>query len=133
MPKDRPELPKSRQDFIIEWVADGAQDDHPPRMIGVATAGMPKDEPRKESSPPNAEPTEADQVTYITHIKPLFRLVDRNCMLSWFDLHDFDDVKDNADLILRRLEDGTMPMDQRWPDEDIELFRAWAESGRLSG
>ena len=50
-------------------------------------------------------------------------------MLSRFDLWSYDDVKANADAILGRLAAGSMPCDGAWPDEQIELFRAWLADG----
>jgi hypothetical protein len=62
-------------------------------------------------------------------IKPLFREYDRENMLYSFDLWEYDDVKDRADDILDRLEEGDMPSDGPWPDEQIEMFRAWMDDG----
>ena len=50
-------------------------------------------------------------------------------MLSRFDLWSYDDVKANADAILGRLAAGSMPCDGAWPDEQVELFRAWRVDG----
>ncbi len=65
-------------------------------------------------------------------IKPLFRERDRSSMLSHFDLWSYDDVVANADAILGRLEDGSMPCDGAWPDEQVETFRAWVDAGTPS-
>jgi hypothetical protein len=62
-------------------------------------------------------------------IRPLFREEDREAMEFVFDLHRYDDVRDNAALILERIEDGSMPCDAEWPPEQIERFRAWIEAG----
>jgi hypothetical protein len=62
-------------------------------------------------------------------IRPLFRESDRLEMDFVFDLWSHDDVTANADRILERLEDGTMPCDAPWPDERIQLFRAWIDGG----
>ena len=53
-----------------------------------------------------------------TDIKPLFSAADRNGMLYAFDLWSFADVKDNAGLILERVEDGVLVLriDLRPPD-----------------
>ena len=67
--------------------------------------------------------------TYAADVKPLFRETDRDAMVGVFDLWEYEDVKENADLILERLEDGTMPCDGAWADEDIELFAAWIAGG----
>ncbi len=63
-------------------------------------------------------------------IKPLFRESDRQAMDYVFDLWSYQDVSDNADGILERLEDGTMPCDDAWPEEQIELFRRWLTGGK---
>lgn len=39
-----------------------------------------------------------------------------------FDLSDVDDVRLNAEAILRRLRNGSMPCDGAWPPEQIERF-----------
>jgi hypothetical protein len=70
--------------------------------------------PSSSGSPDRAAMTmpAADQpVSFAQHIKPLFRERDRESMEFAFDLWDVDDVKSNADAILRRLRDGTMPCD----------------------
>ena len=74
----------------------------------------------------------ADQsVSFAQHIKPLFRPEDRDSMEFAFDLWDVDDVRSNADSILRRLRDGTMPCDGGWSAEEIELFGRWIATGKL--
>jgi hypothetical protein len=62
-------------------------------------------------------------------IRPLFREDDKEAMDFAFDLWDYQDVRTHADDILERLEDGTMPCDGEWPQEQIELFRRWIATG----
>jgi len=62
-------------------------------------------------------------------IKPLFREEDRDAMDYVFDLWDYNDVSANAESILERLDDGTMPCDVPWPAEQIDLFRRWIDGG----
>ena len=62
-------------------------------------------------------------------IKPLFRESDRAAMLAVFDLWSYDDVAENADAILERLRNGTMPCDGAWPDEQVAVFESWVEDG----
>lgn len=62
-------------------------------------------------------------------IKPLFRASDRQEMEFVFDLWSHEDVRANAERILERLEDRTMPCDAEWDEENIKLFRAWIEHG----
>jgi hypothetical protein len=63
-------------------------------------------------------------------IKNLFREGDRGAMRFAFDLWSHDDVSQYADAILDRLERGTMPCDGAWPEEKVNLFRRWIESGK---
>ncbi len=62
-------------------------------------------------------------------IRPLFRDDDREAMEFVFDLHRYEDVRDNADVILERIEDGSMPCDGEWPAEQVERFRSWVTAG----
>ena len=62
-------------------------------------------------------------------IRPLFRPRDREEMDFAFDLWDVAAVRANAESILARLEDGSMPCDRSWPDEQIDLFRGWIAGG----
>ncbi len=62
-------------------------------------------------------------------IQPLFRESDRNAMDYIFDLWDYQDVRTHAESILERLADGTMPCDEEWPAEQIDLFRLWIAAG----
>ena len=79
-----------------------------------------------------AEPDPADEAApppgvlgFATDIVGLFRAdLDRASMFFAFDLHRFEDVRDNAAAILARLENGSMPCDAPWPSERIALFQA---------
>ena len=62
-------------------------------------------------------------------IGPLFRTEDVESMLFAFDLRSHDDVRENAEEILERLEDGSMPCDGAWPQTQIERFRGWIVGG----
>jgi hypothetical protein len=46
-----------------------------------------------------------------------------------FDLWAREDVLEHSQVILERLENGSMPCDQAWPDERVALFRRWVEAG----
>ncbi|HEY0485696.1 MAG TPA: hypothetical protein VGD72_05555 [Mycobacteriales bacterium] len=70
-----------------------------------------------------AEP--AHGPSFELEIKPLFSQRDQEAMLIMFDLHDADEVRDHADLILEVLEAGRMPCYGAWPEEQIDLFRRW--------
>jgi hypothetical protein len=69
-------------------------------------------------------------ISFETDIKPLFREGDRESMDAYFDLWSHDDVSEHADAILDRLQDGSMPCDGAWPQEQVELFQRWTESGK---
>jgi len=62
-------------------------------------------------------------------IQSLFRDKDRARMEWAFDLWNYQDVKNNAPGILERLEDGDMPCDGAWEDDQIGLFRRWMDGG----
>jgi hypothetical protein len=81
------------------------------------------------NGPPDGEPPPGG-LSFERNIKPLFRDFDRGSMLTFgLDLHDYQQVKDRADDILARLEDGTMPCDGAWPPERIATFRDWRDQG----
>jgi len=63
-------------------------------------------------------------------IKPLFREEDRDAMDYIFDLWDYNDVSTHAENILERLDDGSMPCDEPWSTEQIDLFRRWIDAGK---
>ena len=74
--------------------------------------------------------TNADgPLSFETDVKPLFRERDRQSMEFAFDLWSYDDVSENADAILARLDAGTMPCDGAWSQAQVDLFRRWTESG----
>jgi hypothetical protein len=65
-----------------------------------------------------------------TDIKPLFREQDRSAMTWAFDLWSYDDVSANAEAILGRLRNGTMPCDAAWPAEQVDVFARWVDEGK---
>jgi hypothetical protein len=76
-------------------------------------------------------PAANEPVRFAEHIKPLFRPMDRESMTFAFDLWDVDDVRSNADAIFERLRDGTMPCDEGWSSEEVDLFGRWIATGKL--
>jgi hypothetical protein len=68
-------------------------------------------------------------ISFESDIKPLFRDEDRAAMDYMFDLWDYEEVTSEADNILERVEEGTMPCDEAWPEERVQLFRGWIEGG----
>ena len=72
-------------------------------------------------------PTEAP--SFERDIRPLFREEDVEMMEFAFDLSSYDDVRKFAEDIYERVAEGTMPCDQAWPSERVQLFRAWIDAG----
>ncbi len=50
-------------------------------------------------------------------------------MEYWGDLWSYDDVKGEADAILERIEDQSMPCDEPWDADRARLLRDWVEEG----
>jgi hypothetical protein len=72
---------------------------------------------------------ESAAVGFARDIRPLFREKDVGSMQGSFDLSSYDDVRANADGILARVSDGSMPCDGAWPQEQVDLFRQWVDAG----
>jgi hypothetical protein len=66
----------------------------------------------------------------LSHIKPLFRPVDRQSMSFAFDLWSYDGVSRHAAAILAPLRGGTTSCDGGWPAEKVDVFQRWVETGR---
>lgn len=62
-------------------------------------------------------------------IEPLFRPEDQESMAWAFDLSSYDEVKEHAAAILDRLREGSMPCDGEWPDDHVDRFQQWIETG----
>ena len=73
--------------------------------------------------------TYGKSLSYARDIQPLFRESDRDAMEFAFDLWDYNDVCTNAQDILERLSDGSMPCDEEWPEEQINQFQNWIDAG----
>lgn len=73
----------------------------------------------------------AEQLSYARDIRPLFRDRDVQSMMSSFDLSSYDDVRSNGEAIYGAVSAGRMPCDGAWPDEDVQRFRSWLDSGAL--
>lgn len=129
MPLFRPPAPTERTRFIREWISQGCPDNDPPGQVGLNHERDPAPEPL--SPPPPPSPT--TPLSFEADIKSLFREnPDRVAMraIAGFDLHRYEDVRDHADAILARLEDGSMPCDGSWSPDRIALFRKWIEDGK---
>jgi hypothetical protein len=77
----------------------------------------------------DALPGPDEPVSFEAHIKPLFRERDRKSMMFAFDLWDYDDVREHAVDIVARIEDGSMPCDEPWPEEQTALVGRWVDAG----
>jgi hypothetical protein len=71
----------------------------------------------------------AEELSFEHDIKPLFRPEDQESMAWAFDLSSYDEVREHASAILDRLREGSMPCDGEWPEEDVQRFERWIESG----
>ena len=76
-------------------------------------------------------PAADERVSFEEDIKPLFRPTDHESMAWAFDLSSYDEVKEHAASILERLREGSMPCDGEWPEEQVERFQRWIETGML--
>jgi hypothetical protein len=126
MPRSRPQVAAERLKFIRQWITGGCPDNDPAGQPGIMREHDPAPEP---DGPPAPVPL---VVGFEADIKNLFRAspdvsVMRN--ISGFDLHKFEDVRDNAELIFERIADGTMPCDGSWPPDRVALFRKWIDDG----
>jgi CDGSH-type Zn-finger protein/truncated hemoglobin YjbI len=100
------------------WVCDATPD---ARLSALA--------PQPTGETPLRLPTADENVGFAEHIKPLFRDSDRGAMRWAFDLFAYEDVRNHAQAIATRLEQGTMPCDGAWPAERIAVFKRWMETG----
>lgn len=73
--------------------------------------------------------TDKSAPSFARDIQPLFRESDRDEMIFAFDLWNYNDVSAHAQDILERLEDGSMPCDSEWPEEQVVQFQRWIEAG----
>jgi truncated hemoglobin YjbI len=127
----------------LEWgsrlaVENSTPGAHPPEQMpvpkwGWGVAGPPTG--RISALAPEVEeavdlPRPGEPVSFEQHIKPLFRTEDRDAMSWAFDLASYEDVSRHAASILDRIQDGTMPCDITWPEEKLEVFKRWVDSGK---
>ncbi len=69
-------------------------------------------------------------VSFADDIRPLFRESDVHAMQEFgLDLSSYDDVRTRAVEICERLEEGSMPCDEPWPEERLNLFKRWMSDG----
>jgi hypothetical protein len=68
-------------------------------------------------------------VSFESDVRPLFRPDDAEAMSWAFDLASYEDVRENAEAIYERPVEGSMPCDEPWPDERVQVFRDWIDAG----
>ena len=70
-------------------------------------------------------------LSFAHDIRPLFRdSPDIDSMKGYgLDLSSYEDVKAKAEGIYSRLEDGSMPCDGAWPQEQVAKFKSWIDDG----
>ena len=69
--------------------------------------------------------------SFATDIRPLFRdSPDIDTMQGYgLDLSSYEEVKARAPEIYASVADGSMPCDEPWPAEHLELFKRWMDEG----
>src|SRR5690242_19424450 len=112
----------------LEWSSRATDAPAPAWDWGPAGPPMPA-QPSTEQDEPVTLPGPDETVSFAAHVKPLFREHDRKSMTFAFDLWSQADVQAHATGILERLVNGTMPCDGAWPQDKIDVFRRWIESG----
>jgi len=68
-------------------------------------------------------------LSFAADIAPLWREDDVESMLFAFDLRSYDDVREHAEGIWERLDEGSMPCDEEWPADRVAVFRSWIDGG----
>jgi len=70
-------------------------------------------------------------LSFAGDIRPLFRdTPDVKSMKGMgLDLSSYADVKAKAQAIYSRLEDGSMPCDGAWPEDQVARFKRWMDEG----
>ena len=70
-------------------------------------------------------------LSFAKDIRPLFRdEQDVEAMKPFgLDLSSYDEVRAQAENIVARLEDGSMPCDEVWPQSRIDVFKLWMSEG----
>ncbi len=127
MPRYRPSVDRSRQEFVREWIDAQAPDNEPPGQIGVHH----EREPNLEPLPSWEQFRQSERVGYRSDIRPLFRDFDVETLqrLDGIDLNDVNSVRANVEELQERLNKGSLPYDAYWSGAQIDLFNRWVDSG----
>ncbi len=127
MPRYRPLVDKSRQEFVREWIDAQAPDNQPPGQIGVHH----EREPNLEPLPSGKQFQQPEQVGYKSDIRPLFRDFDVETLqkLDGIDLNDVESVRSHREELQERLNQGSLPYDACLSGDQLELFNRWLDSG----
>jgi CDGSH-type Zn-finger protein/truncated hemoglobin YjbI len=115
------DVPQPRPAPRWDWTAAG-----PPDTTAAAAHGA-QDTPGAQ--PSVTLPGPGEPISFAAHIKPLFRDKDRKSMSFAFDLWSATDVRTHAAAILDRLRNGSMPCDTTWPQDWVDVFARWTQSG----
>ncbi len=119
--------------FLAWYAGDAlASQDSALRPWGWTAAGPPdttQTERTEKMDQPITLPGPDEPVSFAAHVKPMFRAKDRQSMLFALDLWSYDDVRAHATDVLDRVANGSMPCDGAWPDQQVQVFRRWTESG----
>lgn len=70
-------------------------------------------------------------LSFAKDIRPLFRDdPDVEAMKPFgLDLSSYTDVKTQAESIYETLENGSMPCDGAWPEDQVARFKQWMDEG----
>ncbi len=127
MPRYRPLVDKSRQEFVREWIDAQAPDNQPSGQIGVHH----EREPNLDLLPSWQELRKSGRPRYQTDIRPLFRDFDVQTLqrLDGINLNDVKSVRFNVSKLQERINNGSFPYDACWAKAQIDLFNRWLDSG----
>ena len=127
MPRYRPNVDVSRQQFIGEWIDAQAPDNIPSGQIGVKSERAPNLETIRQTS----EAASASILSYKTDIRPLFREFDLETLnrFDHIDLNSLDSVRANIKILQARLQAGKLPYDACWSSKQMALFSRWVNQG----
>lgn len=129
MPRYRPNIDSSRQQFVSEWIEAQAPDNVPPGQIGLRSERQPNLE--VETISPTFSTALKSGLSYEADIRPLFREFDYETLQRFeqIDLNNVETVRANIATFQERLQAGKLPYDACWSSKNIALFSRWVEEG----